>query len=213
MSSNQKTDMLIDTLVSQLTPVSPQRSAHFWGLLLLAVGLAVALILAFTTIRPDFLTSFRQWVMGWKTVAPLALGLVLSFLVLQSSQPGLRLRPWHWMTIVLLLAIFWIPGLVDYVRTEGEGVQTLNAAYCLKFVTIASLLPLGLYLFWLRRAAPTHPMRAGALAGLAAGAFGAFAYATHCPYVAMDYISLYYSLPAAGLAMVSALAAKYICRW
>jgi hypothetical protein len=213
MSAKQKTDMLIDTLVSQLMPVSPQRSSRFWGILLLTVSASVLFILFRLDARSDFLTSLQTWQQVWKTLTPLALGLTLSLLVLHSSRPGVRIGMAHWPVLFLLLAIFWGPGIFGFIDTNGRGVLDLNPARCLQYVTLAALLPFAAFLSWLKQAAPTHAVRAGTLAGCAAGAFGAFAFANYCPLIATDYISVYYSMPSIFLAGAGAVAAKYLCRW
>jgi hypothetical protein len=214
MTANpKKTENLIETLVSDVTPVRAQRALHFWLIMSLAVAMAVFFIIVETGARSDFVASLQTAVLLWKTLAPLMLGVSLSFLVLQSSRPGVPIRRYHWIIIGGLLALFWLPGVVGYVGSAGQGIWSLDPRACLMYVTFAALLPFGVYLLWLRKAAPTHPLRAGALAGCAAGAFGAFAFANHCPRVELDYIAMFYSLPALGLACLGAVTAKWLCRW
>ena len=65
----------------------------------------------------------------------------------------------------------------------------------------------------LRALAPTRLRQAGALAGGAAGACGALAYALSCPEASPTYVALWYTAGIAGCAAAGALAGPRLLRW
>jgi hypothetical protein len=65
----------------------------------------------------------------------------------------------------------------------------------------------------LRTFAPTRPAWAGAVAGLVAGALGAFAYAFHCPEMAPPFLAVWYSLGMLIPAAAGALLGPRLLRW
>lgn len=69
-------------------------------------------------------------------------------------------------------------------------------------VALLSLPALGLLLWALRAWAPTQARRAGAMAGLAAGAAGALGYALHCPEWSPLFVLVWYGL---GMLLPAAL--------
>ncbi len=203
----------IDHLVANLAPVRPMQRTHFAAGVVMTMITSAMLILWLTGPRADFTASVSSLPLIWKTLAPLALAMLLSVVVLQASRPGAQITGWHWLTLGALLTIFWIPGAVGFVRFDGAAVLDTDPRGCLYYVTLAALVPLGFYLAWLRRAAPVHPVRAGALAGFAAGAIGAFAFANHCPHTEYQYVAIFYSLPSFWLAAMGAIAARFLCKW
>jgi hypothetical protein len=204
---------LINSLVNDLAPVKPMRSLSFTLLTAVSVLAAVALIIASLGMRGDFWTSLQSLPLMWKTLTCLALSILLSFLVLNNSRPGGLPASRYVFLLGGLLLLLWIPGILAFLGDGGRFLSGVSPMACLSFITLAGLLPLSAFLVWLKRAAPTRPIRAGALAGCAAGAIGAFAFANHCPHQEYEYISLYYSLPSLWLAGIGAAAARFLCKW
>jgi hypothetical protein len=68
-------------------------------------------------------------------------------------------------------------------------------------------------LFAVRRLAPTQPMRAGAAAGLLAGATGAWIYAFHCDEYAVPFLALWYTLGILIAGAAGALLGRRLLRW
>ncbi len=203
----------IENLVADLTPVRPLQWTYFAVFVAMSMAVSAVLILGLAGPRADFTATFSSVPLMWKTLAPLALSVLLGALVLRASRPGAHVTRWHWLTLGTLLAIFWIPGAVGFVRDDGAAVLDADPRGCLSYVSLAALVPLGFYLLWLRQAAPVQPVRAGALAGFAAGAIGAFAFANHCPHLEYQYVAIFYSLPSVWLAAVGAIAARFLCKW
>jgi hypothetical protein len=206
-------DLLIDRLVSDLVPVKPLRVSRFWLLVAGGLVLSVVLMVARLGMRPEIAVVALTPVMFWKLAATLLLGITLSLLVLRHGRPGGKATHVDVMLVLLALALFWMPGITGLLWSNGAGVFGESFTGCLKFVSLAALVPLAGFLIWLRRAAPVYPLRAGALAGCAAGAFGGFAFAWYCPHDAYQYVSFYYSLPALWLSAIGAVATRILCKW
>ncbi len=61
--------------------------------------------------------------------------------------------------------------------------------------------------------APTRPALAGAAAGLAAGALGAFIYAFHCDESAAAFVALWYTFGIVSVGAIGAVAGRVLLRW
>lgn len=84
---------------------------------------------------------------------------------------------------------------------------------CMPKVALLALPVFGAATFGLRGLAPTRLRQAGALAGGAAGACGALAYAFCCPEASPAYVALWYTAGIAGCALAGALAGPRLLRW
>jgi hypothetical protein len=79
---------------------------------------------------------------------------------------------------------------------------------------ILTALPTLAATFWaLRQLAPTRLTLAGGIAGLFAGAAGAFVYSFHCTEGAAPFIAIWYSLGIALTAVLGAALGKSLLRW
>jgi hypothetical protein len=75
-------------------------------------------------------------------------------------------------------------------------------------------LPVFAGIFWaLRKLAPTRPMLAGAVGGLAAGAAGAFVYAFHCDESGMPFVAIWYTLGIISVGALGAVLGRWSLRW
>lgn len=84
---------------------------------------------------------------------------------------------------------------------------------CLLAIPLIALAPfLGATLV-LRRYAPTHLRRTGAVAGLFAGAASAAAYALHCQATSAAFVALWYGLSVLLCGLLGALAGPRLLRW
>jgi hypothetical protein len=67
--------------------------------------------------------------------------------------------------------------------------------------------------WFLRKGAPTDLKRAGAIAGLVAGALGATAYAFHCLDDSIPFIAVWYGAMVALCASIGAFLGPRLLRW
>jgi hypothetical protein len=114
--------------------------------------------------------------------------------------------------VLLLLAVglemiavprdLWMPRMVGH-----------NMRFCTTFIPLFSLAPLALMLWALRRGAPSHPVRTGAIAGLVAGGIGAAFYAAHCFDDSPLFVAVWYTLAIGFVAGLGALLGSRFLRW
>jgi hypothetical protein len=106
------------------------------------------------------------------------------------------------LELAVLPGDLWMPSAVGH-----------NARWCLTMVPLLAAAPLAATLYCLRQAAPAHPGRAGAVAGLVSGGFAAAIYALHCTDDSPLFVALWYT---PGVLFVSGLGAGLaarIARW
>jgi hypothetical protein len=65
----------------------------------------------------------------------------------------------------------------------------------------------------MKRMAPTHPRRAGAMAGLASGAVASLVYSIHCPELGAPFLGTWYVAGMLIPAAVGAVIGERLLRW
>lgn len=206
----------IDMLVDGLTPV--RRIAPRNGLLLtLCMAAAVTFTVAVTVgLRPDLLMLRPADMVLLRAATLLLLGMAALIAAVASARPaiGAPRNDWRWALGAAL--IFPASSLVLMLRGEPFPVEVLTATtarYCIGISLSAGLAVGGALTWWLRRGAVTDLRRAGWLVGLAAGAFGTFAYSLHCPSSSVHYIALWYTLAVTACALIGRMAVPRLLRW
>jgi hypothetical protein len=82
------------------------------------------------------------------------------------------------------------------------------------WLVLTLAMPIFIGLLWsFRRMAPTRLREAGAVAGLAAGAWAATIYCLHCPEVSAIFVLTWYSLGILLAAGIGALLGPKLMRW
>ena len=88
-----------------------------------------------------------------------------------------------------------------------------SANVCAFLIALISL-PLFAGVFWaLRQLAPIRLTRAGAAAGLLAGATGATIYAFHCTESAAPFVAIWYTAGIALTTLIGAALGRWVLRW
>lgn len=113
----------------------------------------------------------------------------------------------------LLLAAVFVEMLVVPPSEWSNRLIGRNAMVCLVSIPMIGLGPLIAFLAVLRHGAPTQPARAGAVAGILAGALAATFYAAHCTDDSPLFVGVWYTLAIALLAIAGAIAGKLLVRW
>jgi len=214
-------DKLIDDLAGDMRPVRPLNVNALW------LGAAVAFVAAALYIffsygpRPEIAAFVR----GHAITAHMAWFKPLLFVVTAAgalwavadlARPEGRLR---WRTLVPLIMALAIElgALVgDAMMKPSEVNAGLHqpAILCMTTVVCGGLAGLiVLWRLWLRRAATSHPMVLGAMAGLATGSLMAAAYAVHCDRDWSVYILVYYGGAVAITAAIAAWLGQRGLRW
>jgi len=187
-------------------------------LIALALGIMAAGAVFMLTLgpRPDFMNAVQTWRFVFKFVVTLILSVSALLIALriaypiQASPKGDRILLVAPLLLVAAIAIEmtsfpvqdWMPRMIGH-----------NSRVCMSMIPVLSLAPLAALLWALRRGAPLHPLRAGAIAGLIAGGIGAAWYAAHCPDDSPLFVAIWYTI---GISIVTALGAALgfrLLRW
>ncbi|MDB5640888.1 MAG: hypothetical protein JWN07_205 [Hyphomicrobiales bacterium] len=209
-----KTDDLIHALAQDAASVeTPPRRALNIALVIAAV-LAAGAFFVLLHPRDDILQAAHQARFLAKFVLTAALGVVAATLVVRLARPGAS-APLRLLAVPLALAVAAV--VLELASTPAPEWRArmigVNWLVCLSYVPLIAAAPLAVLVATLRQAAPTRPTLAGAVAGLAAGALGAFFYAAHCPDDSPLFVAVWYTLAIAIVTGAGALAGARWLRW
>jgi hypothetical protein len=212
-----KTSDLIESLADGVEPVSRFTLAAGLARAIAAGGIVAFLAMwAWLGIRPDLGSAIQTadyWIKFGYTLALAGFGL---WAAERLARPASRSRTAGFGIAGTALVLFVIAA-VQYFRTapSDRAVMVLghSADLCPWRIAVLSL-PIFVAALWsLRRLAPTRPVLAGAAAGFAAGALGAWIYAFHCNESAAPFILVFYSFGIALVTMAGAMLGRFILRW
>ncbi|GAP36679.1 DUF1109 domain-containing protein [Piscinibacter sakaiensis] len=182
----------------------------------LGLGFALAVALALAALGPVPAAMFGTPAPWIKLAYAAGLATAAAWAVDRLARPLGELAGPGRIAVAVLLAMALL-ALASWSGTPGERrVAALlghSWSTCPWNVLVLSLPTLGGLLWALRGLAPTRPRRAGAAAGLLAGAVGAAGYALACLETAPSFIALWYSLGIAMSAGVGALLGPRVLRW
>jgi hypothetical protein len=212
-----QTDELIRSLSRNVPRVTRGALARRIGLGILGGGIVTLLLVASVLgIRPDLhvaMHGFSFW-MKWIYTASLGIGAV--FAVMRLARPTQSsLRGLWWLSVpVLLLAGIGIGELADTPSREWLAMWLGGSWKICPWLVLTLAMPIFIGLLWsFRRLAPARLREAGAVAGLAAGAWAATIYCLHCPEVSAIFVLTWYSLGILLAAGVGALLGPRLMRW
>lgn len=206
----------IDALVDDLTPVRRVDPRSGWMLALGGVLLCVGVVASLFGLRDDIMAGQPEGIVLLRAGALLLLGFAALAAVVESARPRVGRRSssgWKWALACALLfpAVALAVSLANGLPMDDVMAET--AVACLMISSVSALLIGGGVVAWLRRGAVTALERTGWLTGLAAGAFGTFAYSLHCPSATITYIGLWYSAAIALCALGGRLLVPRLLRW
>jgi hypothetical protein len=208
-----RTDDLIAALAADTRTTVAQRwrfaAAVTAGLVVATLVFSMALGL-----RRDIALAIVSWRFDVK-IALLALAAVVAvFLSRRASGPiatdGRRLiyLPALALLGAVALELFTLP-LAEW---KDRMIGT-NARACLTIIPALSLAPLAFILAAMRAGAPASPVKAGAVAGMAAAAIGALLYGLHCFDDSPLFVAAWYPLASLPVVAGGALAGHGWLRW
>lgn len=212
-----KTNQLIDVLSKNVEPVNSARVKTTLALTLI-LGAAAAFCLMFVTVglRSDIKAGVLSGFIALKLLFTLILisaGTVLLSKLIRPGQDGRR----SYVVIVisfLVLALAGAGSLVIHAPVSwGHMVMGTDWTMCVLCIPLFATVPFIGLIWTLRQGAPTHLRRAGAAAGLVAGALGAIAYAFHCPDDSIPFIALWYGVMIGLCAGAGAVLGPRFLRW
>lgn len=212
--------MKTDDLIAALSTDSPAQQTPPRRAFLLAVivGAVIAggTFLAMLGPRHDFMQAIHTIRFDFKFVVTLALFATALIVARDMARPEVRrsrMRALLWTAPVLMIAAV---AIELYVLPQSEWMPRLighNMRFCTTMIPLFSLGPLVLLLWAFRRGAPENPVRAGAVAGLIAGALGAAFYAAHCFDDSPLFVATWYTLAIGFVTGLGALLGARLLRW
>ncbi len=209
-------DMMIDRLVEDLTPVKPLKTRDGLALTLAIAGLFAAAVAMIGGVRSDIMMGMPHPMFFLRGGALLLLGVTSSYAVIAMSQPavGNSFKGWIWALFAALL--FPATAAVMAMIAAPVNMAIFVPRYGIECLGISMLAGAGIaaaQVVWLRRGAPVALNRAGWLVGMSSGALGAAAYSLYCPFNSIFYIGLWYSLAVAICAILGRLIVPHLIRW
>lgn len=213
----RKTDDIIDQLAGDLKPVPVfglERRLAFAALP--AMGVSLLLMLVILGLRGDMndaLTEVGFWIKSaYNALLALTAFLAVNRLARPDGDSGCI---FVWLAVIF--ATMAAIALVQLGFAFPEDYRALilgsSALHC-PFLIVAFALPVFLANFGvLRRSAPADPALAGFVAGIAAGAAGAWVYSWFCTENGMAFVLIWYSLGIFLTGLIGAFAGSRLLRW
>jgi hypothetical protein len=212
-----KTGQFIDLLSADVQPVR-RGTVGKTLILALVIGGAAAFALMLVTVglRPDLFEGTGSLLLAIKLLFTMSLAAIGTLFLVAASHPGRNARRRLAFTILPFLAIASLglgAILLATPMSRHEMVFGQEWLTCLICIPLFAIAPFAALIWALRKAAPTDLRRAGAGAGLVAGALGATAYAFHCPGDSLPFIAIWYGLPIVFWTFLGAILGPRLLRW
>lgn len=219
---NNHHDDLIDSLVNDLKPVWPMRTALLWTGAGVGLLLATLYISVFYGFRPEISAMSKGTLpvhfspIG-KPLLFLVLGVTALWSVSKLNRPENEFSITHIFPIIAGVTVAILNMIVE-VATEDYVflIQQLNGKVILCYATIlfgGTIGQLIMWRFWLSRGASSFPTILAAMSGLATSTLAASAYALHCPMDAPIYLVLVYGTAVAIYTGLSTVVSRHFMKW
>ena len=210
-------DQLVVSLGSSATPVRRGLIRRRLALGLMAGGAVTLAIVALRLgFRPDLAIAMHGFAFWMKWTYTLSLGVIAILATAHLARPEARRPRWLWLIAIPIAALAALAA-GELIRTPLSGWPDLwmglSWRMCSTRVAMLSLPIFAGLVLAFRRLAPTRLRLTGAVAGLAAGAFGATLYCLHCPEVSAVFVLTWYTLGIAVAAAIGALLGPQLLRW
>jgi hypothetical protein len=210
--------MKTDDLIKALAADSEHRGVPFTNAMVLAFGAAATAVAFAIWVGPraDIAFAVTTIRFPFKIFVVSALAIASIGLLLRSGRPGAKLLPWLAPAILALALLgFGVAGeLVALPSNEwAEEWKGTNLFVCLAVIPSLAVVPFIAALITLRHGAPSKPTLAGAIAGLAAGAFAATLYALNCDNDSPLFVATWYPIAIGVVVATGALAGSRLLRW
>jgi hypothetical protein len=212
-----KTDDLIAMLGTNVEPVDHRQVARTVRFAI-AIGVAAALgsALLMLGIRTG-LDDVGAWIfMGLKLAFATGIVAVGSVYLMRVARPGgeqkapIIVLALPFIVIMALAATSLVFAPSSHWNRMVVGDQWLE---CLLSIPIIAIVPFAVIVWAVRQTAPTDLVRAGALAGLAAGGVSAAGYALHCTDDSLPFVALWYGGTIALCTAAGAMLGPRLLRW
>lgn len=211
-----KTDDLIASLAADAK--APEMALRRTILLALGVSVLMAFSVWWAMLgpRPDFMPAMHTMRFVFKFVVTLVLAGTAAIVAFPMSRP--LPAPSKWRPLLLLAPALLVAAVIFELAMipSSEWMKVWmghNARICMESIPAIAAGPLALMLFAMREGAPANPRRSGAIAGLIAGAIGAFFYAAHCFDDSPLFVATWYTIAIGFVSLVGALVGERVLRW
>lgn len=211
------TDDLIARLAADLSP-APRRAFERRLAIGLPAGIAASVVFVWLVygFRPDLAEAIRMPMLWVKFAWPAVVAWIAWRMVERLATPGRRLGRvplalWAPVAAMAALAAFAWLGAPPAGRSPLLWGSTWTT--CTVSILLSALPILAAARWAFARAAPTDLPRAGAAAGLLAGALGTMVYALHCPELDAPFLLVWNGLGMIVAAGVGAALAPRLMRW
>jgi hypothetical protein len=211
-----ETDQLIRTLAADNAHRARPVGFVLALALLLAAPVSIAIFLSELGVRPDVMTAMRNPFFDLKFAVTLALAISAIAISLHLSRPEASLRGWAWLLLIPIgLLVAGIGGEMMMPQRPPMMTRLIgrNAWNCLTSIPLMALPLLAAALVGLRHGAPTRPAVAGAIAGLLSTGLAATLYASHCTDDSPLFVATWYTIAAALVTAIGALAGPRVLRF
>jgi hypothetical protein len=211
-----ETDQLIRTLAADNAHRARPVGSVLALSLLLAAPVSIVIFLTELGVRPDVMTAMRNPLFDLKFAVTLALAISAVAISLHLSRPEASLRGWAWLLLIpIALVVAGIGGEMMMPQRPPMMTRLMgrNASTCLTSIPLMALPLLAAALFGLRHGAPTRPAVTGGIAGLLSAGLAATLYASHCTDDSPLFVATWYTIAAALVAAVGALAGPRVLRF
>jgi len=210
------TDQLIRSLAAD-NSYRPRPVGFVLALMLLAAA-PVSLLLFFSMlgVRPDVMTAMHNPFFDLKFAVTLALAAAGIASSLHLSRPEVSLAGFGWLFVIpagLLAAGIAGEAMLPQRLPMMTRLVGSNSRICMTAIPLMSLPLLAASILGLRHGAPSRPALAGAVAGAMSAGLAATFYASHCTDDSPLFVMTWYTLAAALVTAIGALAGARFLRY
>jgi hypothetical protein len=213
----RKTDDIIDSLVGDLKPVPRHALARrFVAGVLPALAVSLVLMLAILGLRIDMAEALMLPVFWIKSAYNVLLAIAAFLAAYHLARPdGSRGRFFQFAAAIV--AIMAVVAAGQLMMSPAETYRSLiigsSALHCPLLIFLFALPVLAGNVWVLRRGAPTDLRLTGFIAGIAAGAAGAWVYSWFCTENGMPFVLIWYSLGILLTGILGSLLGPRLLRW
>lgn len=213
----RKTDDIIDSLVGDLKPV-PRHSLEKRFAIGILPALAVSLVLMLAVLGPriDMAEALMLPVFWIKSAYNALLAIAALLTAYHLARPdGSRGRFFQVAAAIVatMAVIAMIQLMVSPVETYRKLIIGSSALHCPLLIFLFALPVFAGNVWVLRSGAPTALRLTGFIAGIAAGAAGAWVYSWFCTENGMPFVLIWYSLGILLVGILGSLLGPRLLRW
>jgi len=212
-----KTDELIGNLSATLEPV-PRHAVLLRLLQGAGLGALVSFVVmwAWLGFRPDLGHAVDTSAYWMKFFYTLSLALFAFWATERLARPTSKAGWPLFGAAFVILALTFLSGMQMMHTPAAKRMPMLmgHSSHVCPWLIVALSVPIFIGTFWsLRTLAPTRIVLAGAVAGFASGALGAWIYAFRCDETTAPFLLVFFTLGMAVVGLAGALIARRVLRW